>query len=84
MTDWVNTGRPGPYGNPFIAGWDGTKKEVIIRHKFWLWQPEQKELRNRMRRALIGKKLFCPGCRGSKPCHNDNIEEVLKTDLELS
>ncbi len=34
-------GRPGPYGNPFTIGRDGTREEVIAKYRAWISdQPE--------------------------------------------
>lgn len=32
----VYVGRPGPWGNPWHVGRDGTRQEVIVRHREWL------------------------------------------------
>ncbi len=75
----VNIGRPGPFGNPFIIGRDGTRAEVVAKHRVWVFAPEQAALRERMRRQIPPDAArWCPGCRGTKPCHDDNIADVLK------
>ena len=78
MSSWVNIGRPGPWGNPFVVGRDGTRAEVVEKHRAWWNAPEQEPLRERARRDLDGKGLFCPGCRGTLPCHKTVIEETLR------
>ena len=77
---WFNIGRPGPYGNPFIIGRDGTRAEVVAKHRAWFLSQEQQSLRSRARRELTGKRLWCPGCRGTLPCHKTVIEEEIKGD----
>ena len=32
----VYVGRPGPWGNPWHVGRDGTRQEVLVRHREWL------------------------------------------------
>jgi len=77
----VNIGRPGPYGNRYIIGRHGTLKQCVEAHKVWFHAPEQAALRERARQELRGKTLangllWCPGCRGTLPCHGTVIEEV--------
>jgi len=72
-----NIGRPGIYGNPFVIGRDGSRAEVVRRHREWFLAPEQQSLRVKARLELQGKVLWCPGCRGTVPCHKVVIEEVV-------
>lgn len=76
MTTWVNIGRPGPFGNQFIIGRDGDRAEVVRKDAAWIMLPAQAALRRRIRLELHGKKLWCPGCRGSLPCHRTVREEI--------
>ncbi len=76
MSTVVNVGRPGPFGNPFRVGHDGTLEEVVCKHKKWFMSPEQFLLRLRAKKELCGKTLYCPGCRGKLPCHKTILEEV--------
>lgn len=32
FTDYIYAGRPGPLGNPYLIGRDGTREEVIDKH----------------------------------------------------
>ncbi len=73
---FVNVGRPGPFGNPFVIGKDGTRAEVVEKHRAWIHQPEQAELRAMVRRDLQGRDAWCPGCRGTLPCHRTVLEEI--------
>jgi len=58
--------RTGPLGNPFVIGRDGTREEVIAKHKQWLFnQPVFVSLL----RHLKGKTLGC-WC-APLPCHGD-------------
>ena len=82
----VNIGRPGLWGNQFthlalVAKRRGivlctTREESVQKHREWFMAPEQAALRERAKRTLRGKTLWCPGCRGTKPCHGEVIEEV--------
>lgn len=65
-------GRPGPFGNPF------TGPDAVERHAWWLRRPEQRDLRNRIRRELRGRDLacWCPlvDAEGRRvPCHADEL-----------
>lgn len=73
---FVNIGRPGPYGNPFVVGRDGTREEVVDKHRAWFLAPQQAALRARARLELAGRGLWCPGCRGTLPCHKTVLEEI--------
>lgn len=76
MTEWVNIGRPGPFGNQFVIGRDGDRAEVVRKDAEWIMLPAQAALRRRIRLELHGKRLWCPGCRGSLPCHRTVREEI--------
>ena len=67
----VYIGRPSPWGNPFIIGRDGDRKQVIARYRQWvLTQPQLL----RMLPSLQGKILGC----WCKPlaCHGDVLVEL--------
>jgi len=72
----VNVGRPGPWGNPYRIGRDGTRAECVAKHRVWFLAPAQAALRERARLELAGRRLWCPGCRDTLPCHSTVIEEV--------
>jgi hypothetical protein len=71
----VYIGRPGPYGNPFRIGRDGTREEVIAKYKALL--ETDTELQKAVR-LLKGKVLGC-WCK-PLPCHGDVIVEWLEND----
>ena len=77
MDKWVNVGRPGPWGNPYQVGRDGSRLDVVTRHREWWYGPDQAPLRARAVAELTGKLLWCPGCRGTLPCHKTVIEETV-------
>jgi Domain of unknown function (DUF4326) len=66
-------GSDGRWGNPFVVGKDGTREEVIVKHKAWLLSPENKELMNHLP-ELKGKVLGC-WC-APLPCHGDTLSEL--------
>lgn len=69
----VYIGRPGPWGNPFEIGKDGTRREVIKKYRIWLLS--QKDLLARLE-ELKGKRLGC-WCF-PKPCHGDVLVEMVE------
>lgn len=76
-------GSDGRWGNPFVVGKDGTREEVIAKHKTWLlsetefkyedFQFSNRELMNRIH-ELKGKVLGC-WC-APLPCHGDTLAEL--------
>lgn len=70
-------GRPGPYGNPFAIGRDGTRAEVIAKYEAWLLS--QPELLARVRTELCGKVLGC-WC-APQACHGDVLARIANEDL---
>lgn len=73
--DYVSIMRPGPYGNPFVIGRDGTRDECVDKYEKWIWAPEQLELLMQIRQELSGKKLVC--CCRPRRCHGDVILAIL-------
>jgi Domain of unknown function (DUF4326) len=74
----VRVDRTTPYGNPFHIGRDGTREEVCDKYEFWIFQPEQLELRMMMLRLLRGKDLLCH-CHPLE-CHADTILKIANAD----
>lgn len=72
----VYIGRPGPFGNPFVVGRDGTRDEVIEKHRRWFHERIvlDHEFRSLVE-TLRGKRLGCY-CK-PRPCHGDVIAEWL-------
>lgn len=64
----------GKWGNPFVVGKDGTREEVIAKHRAWLLSLENKELLSQVRTELKGKVLGC-WC-APLPCHGDTLAEL--------
>jgi hypothetical protein len=73
-------GSPGPLGNPFIVGQDGTREEVIA--KFALWLPTQPQLLDLML-ALRGLTLGC-WCTDPDPCHGHVLLRLANGPLPVS
>ena len=67
----VYIGRPGPWGNPFIEGKDGTRKHVIEKFRIWfLTSKDERAIWMRSNiRTLSGKRLGC-WC-SPLPCHGN-------------
>lgn len=70
------TGEVGKWGNPFILGKDGTRREVIQKYKEWILK--QPELLNSIG-ELQGKRLGC-WC-GHKLCHGDVLVELADKEV---
>jgi hypothetical protein len=72
----VYVGRPGPWGNPFIIGRDGTREEVIARYVDWLH--DNPDVVARVRRELAGKDLIC-WC-APHACHGHVLRDLAAGD----
>ena len=67
--------RPGPWGNPFIVGKDGSRAGVISAFKTWYKKskdPRAVWMRDHIH-ELKSKKLEC--CCKPKMCHGDVLAE---------
>ena len=76
-------GRPGPLGNPFELGRDGSRAEVIARYRLWLWARMQdpgsiqsRELERLLARAQAGQLELLCWC-APLPCHAEVIRSAL-------
>lgn len=68
----VDIRRPAKWGNPFIIGVDGTRKEVIEKYRKWLLaNPELLADIEELRGKILGCWCY------PKPCHGDVIIEIL-------
>lgn len=67
----VYIGRPGPWGNPYVIGRDGTREEVITQYEAYL--RGNQGLRARLP-ELRGKVLGC-WC-APQPCHGDVLARL--------
>ncbi len=72
----VYIGRPSKWGNPFISGVHGTKREVIEKYKEYLYSSP--ELMSSLH-ELVGKDLVC-WCK-PKACHGDVLLQAVKEYL---
>jgi hypothetical protein len=72
----VYIGRPSKWGNPFVLGRDGDRKEVLEKYRDYL--ALNPSLVADMRVELKGKILGC-FCK-PLPCHGDIILELLKNE----
>lgn len=68
--DAVYVGRPSEHGNPFVIGRDGSRAEVIAKHKANL-TPDQI---TKIIAELRGKDLVC-WC-SPLACHADTLMEI--------
>lgn len=72
----VYIGRGSKWGNPFIIGRDGNRKEVIKKYRIWI--QTQPELLNSLN-ELKGKRLGC-FCK-PKGCHGDVLVEIIENNI---
>lgn len=70
--DAVYVGRPTKWGNPFEIGKDGTREEVIAKHRAWLLGEDR--LMRQAREELRGMNLVC-WC-APRACHADLLLEI--------
>jgi hypothetical protein len=70
--DAIYIGRGSDYGNPFIIGKDGTRKEVIEKYINIIESNEN--LKNLIIQRLKGKNLLCY-C-SPKSCHGDYLLKI--------
>jgi hypothetical protein len=70
--DAVYIGRPSKWGNPFIVGQHGTRREVIEKYKSWLMN--QPQLLEDVKKELKGKDLVC-FCV-PRACHGKILMEI--------
>lgn len=66
----VYIGRPGKWGNPFSIGRDGTRDEVIEKHRQWLLKSTLMDELHELR----GKDLIC-WCAPLR-CHGDILLDL--------
>lgn len=76
----VYVGRPSKWGNPWAVGPSMSRHEAVELYEDWV-------LRMIERGALDigeleGKNLYCPGCRGTSPCHADVLIELANPPAE--
>lgn len=71
----VYIGRPGPWGNPFVIGRDGTRTDVVAKYQAWL--EARPALMERARRELAGRVLGC-WC-APLACHGDVLARIANT-----
>lgn len=67
----VYIGRPSKWGNPFEIGRDGTRDEVIDKHRAWI------KTQSHLMRALPELKGAILGCWcAPNACHGDTLFEL--------
>jgi hypothetical protein len=79
----IYIGRPGPWGNPFRIGPDGTREQVIDAYRSSLWDGIQAGSVDVAELAsLHGRTLGC-WCH-PEPCHGDVLVEAAAWAHEAS
>ena len=78
----IYIGRGSIWGNKFIIGIDGSRKEVIAQYKADLWKRiKAGEITTAMLKNLHGKKLGCY-CK-PKNCHGDILVQAVLWAMKL-
>lgn len=75
-SDAVYVGRPSIWGNPFVIGKDGTRKDVIEKYRKHIMT--NKQLLDKIKNDLSGKDLVC-WC-SPKRCHGDILIELANSE----
>ncbi len=69
----VYIGKGSTWGNPFVMGRDGTRKEVITKYREWIvTNPAVIAHLGELRGKVLG--CFCK----PKPCHGDVLVELIE------
>lgn len=68
--------RRSPFGNPFIIGKDGDRKEVIEKYRVWFYSRIHKNLDFLYRVLKLKDKTLGCWCK-PEACHGDIIKEFL-------
>ena len=76
----VYVGRPSKWGNSFVIGRDGTRKEVIQKHK--IKALSDTNFVSQVREELAGRILAC-WCY-PLPCHGDTLVHIANPPLRRS
>lgn len=72
----VYIGRPSKWGNPFIIGQHGTRKEVIIKYRDWIMtQPELLAALPELKNKILG--CWCRHSGKNVACHGNVLLELL-------
>lgn len=67
----IYIGRPSKWGNPFIIGKDGTRKEVVDKYRQWiLTQPHLINSLDELKNKILG--CWC----SPNECHRDVLIEL--------
>ena len=80
----VDICRPGKWGNPFVIGVHGTRKEVCRKHLGWLLT--QPDLVHDIHREIKGKVLGCACHSHERFCHGNTLVRACHmhpADLEI-
>jgi Domain of unknown function (DUF4326) len=75
--DVTYIGRPTMWGNPFVIGRDGSRKEVIELYEQWI--SSHPKLVEEARRVLKGKALSC-WCH-PLACHGDVLVRICEEEV---
>lgn len=71
-------GRPGPFGNPFIVGRDGSRDEVIRKYENWFLGKIAYDSKFAQQvRELYGVPALVCWC-APEPCHAEVIAKFLE------
>ena len=72
--DAINCGRPSKYGNPFVIGKDGTREDVILKHREYAEERLKRE--PHWLDELKGENVITWCWCSPLPCHVDTLLEL--------
>ncbi len=78
----INIMRPSKLGNPFkigplMTGHHGTREEVLVLHREWLWREiDGGKITVEELAAMDGHDLVC--CCKPRACHGDETERAIR------
>jgi Domain of unknown function (DUF4326) len=88
----VYIGRPSLLGNPFKIGIDGTRQDVIILYRYWLWEQIKRrgkvfmELQRLASIACQGELILICWCKNRDShviCHGDILKRALEWMIQM-
>ena len=68
----VYIGRGSKWGNPFVVGKDGTRRDVVRKYETWIASQPQMEQLEELKGMVLG--CWC----APRPCHGDVLIKLVQ------